>query len=102
MKFGFDFEESEITTSNDQFYAGGNGFFRSINNALKHFDKLSDNFVRQDNVDDLCPSGSMRLSQKLKSITREGCKGFAIYIMLSYQPCVVNRNGYCKNSLHPI
>ena len=45
--FGVDFEESEIITSNDQFHADGSGAFRSLENALKHFDKLSNKFVRQ-------------------------------------------------------
>jgi hypothetical protein len=54
--FGVDFEESEIITSNDQFHADGSGAFRSLENALKHFDKLSGKFVRQEYVDDLSPS----------------------------------------------
>jgi len=48
--FGVDFEESEIMTSNDQFYADGSGAFRSLENALKHYDKLSNRFVGQDYV----------------------------------------------------
>ena len=32
------------------------GDFRSLDNALKHFDKLSNKLVRQDNLDDLIPS----------------------------------------------
>ncbi|HUX95955.1 MAG TPA: hypothetical protein VMV47_09510 [Bacteroidales bacterium] len=47
--FGIDFEESELITSNDQFLTDGSGAFRSLDVALKHFDKL----VRHDNVDDL-------------------------------------------------
>ena len=54
--FGVDFEESEIITSNDQFLTDGSGSFRSLENALKHYDKLSNRFVRQDYVDDLSPS----------------------------------------------
>jgi hypothetical protein len=48
--FGVDFEESEIISSNDQFLLDGSGAFRSLENALKHFDKLSHRFVRQDYV----------------------------------------------------
>jgi hypothetical protein len=54
--FGVDFEESEIITSNDQFLTDGSGSFRNLDNALRHFDKLSNRFVRQDYVDDLSPS----------------------------------------------
>jgi hypothetical protein len=48
--FGVYFEESEVITSNDQFYADGSGSFRSLDNALRHYDKLSDKFVRQEYV----------------------------------------------------
>lgn len=48
--FGVDFEESEIITSNDQFLSVGSGAFCSLENALKHYDKLSNRFVRQDYV----------------------------------------------------
>jgi hypothetical protein len=48
--FGVDFEESEIITNNDQFLFDGSGSFRNLDNALKHFDKLSLKFVRQDYV----------------------------------------------------
>ena len=51
--FGVDFEESEIISSNDQFLTDGSGAFRSLDRALKHFDRLSNKFVRHDNVDDL-------------------------------------------------
>jgi hypothetical protein len=44
--FGVYFEESEVITSNDQFYADGSGSFRSLDNALKHYDKLLNKFVR--------------------------------------------------------
>jgi len=54
--FGVDFEESEIITSNDQFLTDGSGAFRNLDNALRHFDKLSNKFVRQDYVYDLSPS----------------------------------------------
>jgi len=54
--FGVDFEESEIITSNDQFLTDGSGSFRNVDNALKHFDKLSNKYVRQEYVDDLSPS----------------------------------------------
>jgi hypothetical protein len=48
--FGIDFEESEIISSNDQFLTDGSGSFRSLENALRHFDKLSEKFVCQDYV----------------------------------------------------
>jgi len=48
--FGVDFEESEVISTNDQFYADGSGAFRSLENALKHYDKLSGKFVRQEYV----------------------------------------------------
>jgi hypothetical protein len=48
--FGVDFEESEIISSNDQFLFDGSGSFRNLGNALKHFDKLSAKFIRQDNI----------------------------------------------------
>ena len=54
--FGVDFEESEIITSNDQFLTDGSGSFRNLDNALRHFDKFSNRFVRQDYVDDLSSS----------------------------------------------
>jgi hypothetical protein len=48
--FGVDFEESEIISSNDQFLFDGSGSFRNLDNALKHYDKLSAKFVRQEYV----------------------------------------------------
>jgi hypothetical protein len=54
--FGIDFEESEIITSNDQFISDGSGAFRSLDKALKHFDKLSNKLVRHNNVDELSAS----------------------------------------------
>jgi hypothetical protein len=45
--FGVYFEESEVISSNDQFLSDGSGSFRSLENAQKHFNKLSDKFVRQ-------------------------------------------------------
>jgi hypothetical protein len=48
--FGVDFEESEIISSNDQFLTDGSGSFRNLDNALKHFDKLSEKLVRQEYV----------------------------------------------------
>lgn len=48
--FGVDFEESEIISSNDQFLFDGSGAFRSLDNALRHFDKLLNKFVRQEYV----------------------------------------------------
>ena len=44
--FGVYFEESEIITSNDQFFTDGSGSFRSLDNALKHYDKLLKKYVR--------------------------------------------------------
>lgn len=54
--FGVDFEESEIISSNDQFLTDGSGSFRNLENALRHFDKLSNKFVRKDNVKSKSPS----------------------------------------------
>jgi hypothetical protein len=48
--FGVDFEESEKISSNDQFMDDGSGSFRDLDNALKHFDKMSFKFVRDQNV----------------------------------------------------
>jgi hypothetical protein len=48
--FGIDFEESEIISSNDQFLFDGSGSFRNLDNALKHYDKLSLKIVHQDYV----------------------------------------------------
>jgi hypothetical protein len=48
---GVDFEESEAITSNDQFMADGSGSFRSLDNVLRHFDKLSNKLVRKANVE---------------------------------------------------
>jgi hypothetical protein len=53
--FGVDFEESEIISSNDQFYADGSGSFRCFDDALKHFDKLSGKILRQSNVEPKSP-----------------------------------------------
>ena len=49
--FGVDFEESEIISTNDQFLSDGSGAFRNLDNALKHFDKLSANLVRKEYVE---------------------------------------------------
>jgi hypothetical protein len=49
--FGVDFEESEIISSNDQFLFDGSGAFRNLDNALKHFDKLTNKLVRKENVE---------------------------------------------------
>ena len=48
--FGVNFEESEKISSNDQFMADGSGSFRDLDNALRHFDKMSVKFVRDNNV----------------------------------------------------
>ena len=61
--FGIDFEESEVITSNDQFYADGSGAFRSLDRALKHFDKLSDKFVRKEYVVPENPSDTELISE---------------------------------------
>jgi len=53
--FGVDFEESEVISTNDQFLSDGSGAFRNLDNALKHFDKLSANHVHQEYVE---PEGS--------------------------------------------
>jgi hypothetical protein len=44
--FGVDFEEAEVISTNDQFIKDGSGAFRCLDNALKHFDKLTKRFVR--------------------------------------------------------
>jgi hypothetical protein len=54
--FGVDFEESEIITSNDQFHADGSGSFRNLDNALKHYDKLSAKFVRKEYIEPISQS----------------------------------------------
>jgi hypothetical protein len=61
--FGIDFEESEIITSNDQFITDGSGAFKHLDNALKHFDKLSNKLVRHDNVDDLSTSDTELIAE---------------------------------------
>ena len=48
--FGVYFEESEVISTNDQFFADGSGAFRSLDNALKHYDKLLNKFVRKEYV----------------------------------------------------
>ena len=48
--FGVDFEEAEVLTSNDQFLFDGSGAFRNLDNALKHFDKLTNKLVRKAKV----------------------------------------------------
>jgi hypothetical protein len=54
--FGIDFEESEKITSNDQFLFDGSGAFRDLNNALRHFEKLSNKLVRKEYVEPESPS----------------------------------------------
>jgi hypothetical protein len=54
--FGVNFEESEKITSNDQFLFDGSGAFRKLDNALKHYYKLSNKLVRKDNVEPNCSS----------------------------------------------
>lgn len=48
--FGVYFEESEVISTNDQFLADGSDAFRSLGNALKHYDKLSAKLVPQEYV----------------------------------------------------
>ena len=48
--FGVDFAESEVISSNDQFLTDGSGSFRNLENALKHYDKLTVKLVRQEYV----------------------------------------------------
>lgn len=54
--FGVDFEEAEVISTNDQFFKDGSGAFRSLDNALKHYDKLSNRFVRKADVEPENPS----------------------------------------------
>jgi hypothetical protein len=61
--FEVDFEESEIISSNDQFFTDGSGAFRILGDALKHFDKLSNKPVRHDNVDDLSSSDTELIAE---------------------------------------
>ena len=56
--FGIDFEESEKISSNDQFMTDGSGSFRTLDGALRHFDKLTAPFVRPINVLSESPSDS--------------------------------------------
>ena len=56
--FGVDFEESEKISSNDQFMTDGSGSFRTLDGALRHFDKLTAHFVRPVNVLSESPSDS--------------------------------------------
>jgi hypothetical protein len=56
--FGVDFEESEIISSNDQFIKDGSGSFRNLDNALKHFEKLTAKLLRADNVEAKRPTES--------------------------------------------
>jgi hypothetical protein len=56
--FGVDFEESEIISSNDQFMTDGSGSFRNLDNAFRHFDKMSLKFVRDNNVEAESHSGT--------------------------------------------
>jgi hypothetical protein len=54
--FGVDFEESEVISTNDQFFTDGSGAFRCLDNALKHYDKLLNRFVRHVTVESKSPS----------------------------------------------
>ena len=66
--FGVDFEESEVISTNDQFYADGSGSFRNLDNALRHYDKLSENNYRYNLTDFTSISGiSYRLADKVFS-----------------------------------
>jgi hypothetical protein len=44
--FGVYFEEAEVISTNDQFFSDGSGAFKSLDNALKNYDKLLKKFVR--------------------------------------------------------
>jgi hypothetical protein len=48
--FGVEFEETEKISTNDQFIKDGSGSFRDKNDALKHFNKLTEKLERQDNI----------------------------------------------------
>ncbi len=48
--FGVVFEESEKISSNDQFITDGSGSFKSLDGALRLFDKLTAQLVRPTNV----------------------------------------------------
>lgn len=50
--FGIYFGESERISSNDEFIKDGSGSFRDLGNAIRHFEKMTDKFVRKDNVED--------------------------------------------------
>ena len=52
---GVEFEESEIISSNSQFYPDGSGPFRRLEDALKHFDKMSSKFVCDNYVESESP-----------------------------------------------
>jgi len=54
--FGVYFEEAEVISTNDQFFTDGSGAFRSLDNALKHYDKLLNKFVRHLTVVPKSPS----------------------------------------------
>ena len=56
--FGVDFEESKKISSNDQFIKDGSGSFRTLDNALKHFEKLTVKLLRNDNVEAKSPNES--------------------------------------------
>jgi hypothetical protein len=56
--FGADFEEAEVISTNNQFFTDGSGAFRSLDNALKHYDKLSKKFVRHVTEESKSPSDS--------------------------------------------
>lgn len=48
--FGVYFEESEVISTNYQFLTDGSGAVRSLDNALKYYDKLSAKLVRKEYV----------------------------------------------------
>jgi hypothetical protein len=61
--FGIDFEESEKITSNDQFLFDGSGAFKNLDNALKHFDKLTNKLVRKEYVEPESPSDTELIAE---------------------------------------
>jgi predicted oxidoreductase (fatty acid repression mutant protein) len=51
--FGVNFEESEITSSINQFIEDVSGSLRYLGDALRHYNKMIDKLVRKMNVEDL-------------------------------------------------
>jgi hypothetical protein len=49
--FGVEFEASEVISSNDQFLFDGSGSFSSLENVLRHYDRLLAKFVCKEDVE---------------------------------------------------